>query len=620
MSTADRPALDEAVRRDPTPPVPILELRRVSKRFGEFLAVDDFSLEIASGEFLTLLGASGSGKTTTLRMIAGFEQPTAGEIHMAGRPIAGLPPFKRDVNTVFQHYALFPHMSVRENIGYGLRMRGVPQAEREQRIAAALEMVKLEQLGGRAPRQLSGGQQQRVALARALVNRPKVLLLDEPLGALDLKLRKEMQLELKHLQTHLGITFIYVTHDQEEALTMSDRVALMRQGRIAQVGSPEELYDRPASRYVAHFIGETNLLPGTVVESGAGMAALRVGDVVLLGATDANLPPGARPGSRCAPKPSASPRTAGAPGTERRLRDRGGCGLRRLRCPGTRRHWPAGSGWWRNVPPAPRSRRAHRRTSPGWSSVDAVSATDRSRPLVARGRPFGPAVAPHRSRRCASSRVRHRAALHSLRAAARPLVLAAPGRCDHSRADAGELPAALRHRALSRTILFSAGIALRVTLFSLILAYPLAYLLAFKVKRHKQLMYMAVIIPLWVSYLVRAYAWKIILGQSGILNGLLQAAGLIHEPLTFLLYSRWAVILALTHIYTPFTLMPIYAVLEAIPPALKEASQDLYANRWQTFRRIVLPLSLPGRGCGLHLRLRAQYGRLPRAPTARWER
>jgi spermidine/putrescine transport system ATP-binding protein len=292
MSTADRPALDEVVRRDPTPPVPILELRRVSKRFGEFQAVEDFSLEIASGEFLTLLGASGSGKTTTLRMIAGFEQPTTGEIRMAGRPIVGLPPFKRDVNTVFQHYALFPHMSVRDNVGYGLRMRGVPQAEREQRIAAALEMVKLEQLGGRAPRQLSGGQQQRVALARALVNRPKVLLLDEPLGALDLKLRKEMQLELKHLQTHLGITFIYVTHDQEEALIMSDRVALMRQGRIAQVGSPEELYDRPASRYVADFIGETNLLPGTVVESGAGLAALRVGDVVLLGATDANLPPG----------------------------------------------------------------------------------------------------------------------------------------------------------------------------------------------------------------------------------------------------------------------------------------------------------------------------------------
>ena len=272
--------------------MPILELRRVSKRFGEFVAVDDLSLDIVSGEFLTLLGASGSGKTTTLRMIAGFEQPTAGEIRMSGAPIAALPPFKRDVNTVFQHYALFPHMSVRENIGYGLRMRRVPKAEREQRIADALEMVKLEQLGGRAPRQLSGGQQQRVALARALVNRPKVLLLDEPLGALDLKLRKEMQLELKHLQTHLGITFIYVTHDQEEALIMSDRIALMRQGRIAQVGSPRELYDRPASRYVADFIGETNLLPGTVEESAAGVAALRVGEVVLRGVTDADLPPG----------------------------------------------------------------------------------------------------------------------------------------------------------------------------------------------------------------------------------------------------------------------------------------------------------------------------------------
>ncbi len=253
-------------------PPPILELHHLSKRFGDFAAVDDLSLDIAAGEFLTLLGASGSGKTTTLRMIAGFEPPTAGEILMAGAPIAALPPFKRDINTVFQHYALFPHMSVRDNIAYGLRMRGVPAAQREERVTRALEMVKLEQLGARSPRQLSGGQQQRVALARALVNRPRVLLLDEPLGALDLKLRKEMQLELKHLQTDLGITFVYVTHDQEEALTMSDRIVLMRQGRIAQIGTPRELYDRPASRYVADFIGDTNLLAGTVVECAAGVA------------------------------------------------------------------------------------------------------------------------------------------------------------------------------------------------------------------------------------------------------------------------------------------------------------------------------------------------------------
>src|SRR3954447_21890343 len=270
----------------------MLELRRLSKRFGGFAAVDDLSLEIASGEFLTLLGASGSGKTTTLRMIAGFEQPTTGEILMVGSPIVRLPPFKRDINTVFQHYALFPHMSVRENVGYGLRMRGVARQERQQQVSDALAMVKLDQLGDRSPRQLSGGQQQRVALARALINRPRLLLLDEPLGALDLKLRKEMQLELKHLQTRLGITFIYVTHDQEEALTMSDRIVLMRQGRIEQVGTPRELYDRPASRYVADFIGETNLLPGIVAESAPGSASLRIGDATLRGTSDVALAPG----------------------------------------------------------------------------------------------------------------------------------------------------------------------------------------------------------------------------------------------------------------------------------------------------------------------------------------
>src|SRR5580765_994241 len=285
--------LDKLTRRHETFSMPILELHRLTKRFGDFAAVDDLSLDIAAGEFLTLLGASGSGKTTTLRMIAGFEPPTEGEILMAGAPIAALPPFKRDINTVFQHYALFPHMSVRDNIAYGLRMRGVPAAQREERVSRSLEMVKLEQLGARSPRQLSGGQQQRVALARALVNRPRVLLLDEPLGALDLKLRKEMQLELKHLQTHLGITFVYVTHDQEEALTMSDRIVLMQQGRIAQVGTPRDLYDRPATRYVADFIGETNLLPGVVVESGAGLVTLRVGEATLRGVSEAALAPGA---------------------------------------------------------------------------------------------------------------------------------------------------------------------------------------------------------------------------------------------------------------------------------------------------------------------------------------
>ena len=230
------------------------------------MAVDGLDLTVVPGEFLTLLGASGSGKTTTLRMIAGFEHPDAGEILMEGAPITGLPPYRRALNTVFQQYALFPHLTVAENVGYGLRMKRVPAPEITTRVAEALDMVQLAALGGRRPRQLSGGQQQRVALARALVNRPRVLLLDEPLGALDLKLRKEMQLELRHLNRQLGITFLYVTHDQEEALTMSDRIALMRGGRIAQLDTPRAMYERPASRYVADFLGETNLLAGGAVD------------------------------------------------------------------------------------------------------------------------------------------------------------------------------------------------------------------------------------------------------------------------------------------------------------------------------------------------------------------
>jgi ABC-type Fe3+/spermidine/putrescine transport system ATPase subunit len=241
--------------------VPRLELRALSKQFGAFTAVDGVSFAVERGEFLTLLGASGSGKTTTLRLVAGFETPSAGAILIDGVDAAHQPPFKRPVNTVFQQYALFPHMSVWDNVGYGLRMRGRPADEIRERVGRALEMVRLHDLGGRAPRQLSGGQQQRVALARALVNEPQVLLLDEPLGALDLKLRRQMQTELTALNRQLGITFIYVTHDQEEALTMSDRIALMRGGRIEQIGPPRELYDRPRSRYVADFIGETNLIP-----------------------------------------------------------------------------------------------------------------------------------------------------------------------------------------------------------------------------------------------------------------------------------------------------------------------------------------------------------------------
>jgi len=246
--------------------LPAIELVGVNKQFpspgAAVVAVEDMHLQIAPGEFFSLLGPSGCGKTTTLRMLAGFEEPSSGRILLYGRDMVGVPPYRRDVNMVFQHYALFPHMSVHDNIAFGLRYKKVPRDEIRRRVAEALRLVELEGREQRRPRQLSGGQQQRVALARALVNRPRALLLDEPLGALDLKLRRAMQLELKRIQREVGITFVYVTHDQEEALTMSDRLAVMSAGRIEQLGTPRELYERPATRFVANFLGTSNLFSG----------------------------------------------------------------------------------------------------------------------------------------------------------------------------------------------------------------------------------------------------------------------------------------------------------------------------------------------------------------------
>ena len=239
---------------------PDIRLRGVGKRYGDVAAVDGIDLEIERGEFFTMLGPSGSGKTTTLRMIAGFELPDSGTVELAGRDVTALAPYDREVNTVFQDYALFPHMSVADNIEYGLRVSKVERAERERRRTEALDMVRLSGLEARKPSELSGGQRQRIALARAIVNRPRVLLLDEPLGALDLKLREQMQVELKGIQGDVGITFVYVTHDQEEALTMSDRVAVLNEGRIEQVGTPEDVYERPATPFVTQFVGVSNML------------------------------------------------------------------------------------------------------------------------------------------------------------------------------------------------------------------------------------------------------------------------------------------------------------------------------------------------------------------------
>jgi spermidine/putrescine transport system ATP-binding protein len=283
-----------------TPQIDV-RLEHVTKRFHDVVAVDDLSLDIEQGRFFSLLGPSGCGKTTTLRMIGGFEETTAGTIYLGEADVTGLPPFKRDVNTVFQNYALFPHLSVYENVAFGLRRKKVSDSEIGSRVSSMLELVELPGYERRKPSQLSGGQQQRVALARALINHPKVLLLDEPLGALDLKLRKQMQIELKRIQTEVGITFIYVTHDQEEAMTMSDRIAVMRAGRIEQLGNPEELYERPQTAFVAGFLGVSNLLEGEVEGQDGALMTVRLRDGTLLrapsgeGATSSAVRVGVRP-------------------------------------------------------------------------------------------------------------------------------------------------------------------------------------------------------------------------------------------------------------------------------------------------------------------------------------
>ncbi|WP_414709228.1 ABC transporter ATP-binding protein [Rhizobium sp.] len=269
---------------------PYISFKNVTKKFGDFVAVDNLSLDIYNREFFALLGASGCGKSTLLRMLAGFEQPTTGEIILDGQSLAGTPPYRRPVNMMFQSYALFPHMTVEKNIAFGLRQDGMPKAEIDDRVAQMLKLVKLEQFAKRKPHQLSGGQRQRVALARSLAKRPKVLLLDEPLGALDKKLREETQFELMDLQQSLGLTFVVVTHDQEEAMTMADRIAVMSHGKVVQVATPAEIYEAPNSRFVADFIGDVNILEGNVTSARAGIIEIAVDPALTLRTASGDTP------------------------------------------------------------------------------------------------------------------------------------------------------------------------------------------------------------------------------------------------------------------------------------------------------------------------------------------
>jgi spermidine/putrescine transport system ATP-binding protein len=280
-----------------------VRLERVTKLFGDVAAVDDLSLDIEEGEFFSMLGPSGCGKTTTLRMIGGFEEPSYGTVYLGGRDVTDLPPYKRDVNTVFQSYALFPHLDVYENVAFGLRRKKVDKSEIDTRVRETMALVDLVGFERRKPSQMSGGQQQRVALARALVNHPKVLLLDEPLGALDLKLRKQMQLELKRIQQEVGITFIYVTHDQEEAMTMSDRLAVMRFGKIEQLGAPEDVYESPSTEFVAGFLGASNMLDGEIKDAGGGLTSITTTGGDLIYARNERVPAGIGPAVKVGVRP-----------------------------------------------------------------------------------------------------------------------------------------------------------------------------------------------------------------------------------------------------------------------------------------------------------------------------
>jgi spermidine/putrescine transport system ATP-binding protein len=304
--------------------VPSVRLQSLTKRFADVVAVRDLTLDIPRGAFFTLLGPSGCGKTTTLRMVAGFEEPTEGRVLLEGEDVTGLPPFKRPTNTVFQSYALFPHLTVEKNVAFGLERKKMPKPEIRRRVAEELERVGLRAEAKRKPAQLSGGQQQRVALARALVNRPAVLLLDEPLGALDLKLRKQLQVELKGIQRDVGVTFIYVTHDQEEALTMSDRIAVMNRGVVEQVDAPEVVYERPRTTFVAGFIGVSNLMPGTVVSANGAGARLHLDCGVDVGTPEGGISVGERCHAVVRPEklrihPASRPAPDGRPNVEGRL-------------------------------------------------------------------------------------------------------------------------------------------------------------------------------------------------------------------------------------------------------------------------------------------------------------
>ena len=565
-----------------------VRLDKVRKSFGAVVAVNDVTLDIERGTIFSLLGPSGCGKTTTLRLIAGFEQPSAGEVYIRGQRVTSIAPYRRDFSMVFQSYALFPHLNVAENVAFGLRMRRVPRSERGAAVKEALELVKLGALADRYPRQLSGGQQQRVALARAIVVKPAVLLLDEPLGALDKMLREEMQVELRDLQQRLDITAVFVTHDQEEALTLSDRVAVMRGGVIEQVGAPREIYDRPVSEFVAGFLGASNFLDGSVVAR--ERRDRRGGNAGWTRARDSGIGAGRHQGA-CGRSPRACAhgcsrrRRAARQVAQHRLSGLGDallheqrrralarlCAERRRRRLGGRRRRVLRMGRRRRGAGRPGTRVKGVKNLWGWALLTpplAVALVLFVIPLL----------------------YLFYISLHA----------ASPSEIYGSTLTLENYTSILGDSFYLGIIRRTLGTASAILGLCLFIGYPVAYFVALLPTRRRMIVMLLLLFPLMVSNVVRAYGWVALLGRRGVINTGLRDMGVIDVPLD-LLYNTEAVVVGLMTILLPYMVITIANTLSALDRRYEEAAQALGAGPVRTFLHVTLPLSTPGVASGMLL-------------------
>ena len=618
----------DSAKPDPQPIIavdtPLLRIDAVVKKFGALRAVDRLSLEIRAGEFFALLGPSGCGKTTLLRMLAGFETPDEGRILLDGKDIARVLPHQRPVNMMFQNYALFPHLSVRDNIAFGLKRAGMPRSKIDARVAELVALVRLEGLEKRRPDQLSGGQKQRVALARSLARRPQVLLLDEPLAALDKKLRESTQAELKEVQRRLGMTFIIVTHDQEEAMTVADRIGVMDNGRLEQVATPRQLYEAPNSRWIAEFVGDVNIFEGQILEGQVARRGRSAGDF------DAQRRH--HRGRRAAPTGHQNHRLRRDPPRKgQAVAARPGVGRGQCACDqpaGRRRHRRRLSRRSHHL----QGQARHRRDV---AFVDGQHGAARHRCLQRRPARGG-VVHPRRLRGAGSMSARHIFARPARLAAIAPylwmaLFFLVPfgfvlkiSLSQTAIAQPPYLPvfdltqglAAIRaaFAALSLdnfrllvsddlyvlSYLRSLVVAAVSTSILLLIGYPIAYGMARLPQRWQPIAMMLVIVPFWTSFLIRIYAWINILQHDGLLNKVLLALHLVAAPVVWLSTDS-AMYLGIVYSYLPFMILPLYATLARMDPALLEAAGDLGASPRRAFWLVTFPLSWPGVAAGVLL-------------------